>query len=67
MKRGSEVVLQVIPLQPVEKTVAMQVVTLQPMKDPGGEDNQPAAYGGLHAGGGGCALRENLQPVKSPH
>lgn len=42
VKRGSEVVLRVILLQSVEKTMGMQVITLQPMKDPGGEDNQPA-------------------------
>lgn len=39
-----------IPLQPMEKTVVMQVVFLQPVKDHTTADIHPAAHGGLHTG-----------------
>ena len=47
-----------IPLQPVMKTMVMQVVPLQHMEVHGGADIHPAAHGGPHAGAGGCALKE---------
>lgn len=39
-----------IPLQPMEKTIGRQTVSLQPMEVHGGDT--PADHGGSHAGGG---------------
>jgi len=39
-----------ISLQPMVKTMVMQIVSLQPMEDHSGADIQPAACGGPHGG-----------------
>ncbi|KAK4830770.1 hypothetical protein QYF61_013259 [Mycteria americana] len=51
-----------IPLQPVEKTVVMQVVPLQLMEDHSGGDIHIAAHGGLHGRAGVCALKKAVTP-----
>jgi len=45
---GSPGAREEILLQPVMKTVVMQVVPLQPMEEHGGVDIHPAACGGHH-------------------
>ena len=47
-----------IPLQPVVKTMVMQVVLLQPMEDHTGADIHTTACGGPHARADGFAVKE---------
>ncbi|KAK4823955.1 hypothetical protein QYF61_008341 [Mycteria americana] len=47
-----------IPLQPMEKTMVMQVVPLQPMDSQSGADIHTVAHGRPHAAAGGYALKE---------
>lgn len=47
-----------IPLQPVEKTMVVQIVPLQPMEVNGGADIYIEVCGGPHDGAGGHALKE---------
>ncbi|GAB0186311.1 hypothetical protein GRJ2_001096400 [Grus japonensis] len=43
-----------IPLQPLEKTMVRQAVSMQSMEDDDGAEIPPAAHGVPHAGAGGC-------------
>ncbi|GAB0181680.1 EH domain-containing protein 4 [Grus japonensis] len=53
-----------IPLQPMEKTMVRQAVSLQPMEDDGGAEIPPVARGGPHTGAGGCP-KEAVTPWKA--
>ena len=55
-----------IPLQPMEKTMVMQGVPLEPMEDHGGADLHTAACGGPHARAGGCTLKEAAAGLTAP-
>ncbi|PKU39549.1 hypothetical protein llap_10146 [Limosa lapponica baueri] len=54
-----------IPIQPTEKTMGKQLVTLQHTEEHVGEDIHTTACGGHHARADGCALNE-LQTVEKP-
>lgn len=56
-----------IPLQPVDITILMQVVSLQPMDNNSEADSHTAAHGGLHAIAGEYALKEAVLYGKHMH
>ena len=73
-------VLELAPLQPMERTMVRQAVPLQPVEVNGGADIHTAAHRGPHAGAGalkeaavqreptpGQAPGRNSSPWRGPH